>query len=135
MFALSADGALGERSIFANVTSGGGPDGSEVDADGCLWNAEWGAWQLTRYSPDGAVLDHVRLPVSRPTCPAFGGPTLNHIFVTTSRLELENGDFAREPDAGKVLILRTDSTGLPAPRFALGALSEIFADESDVCTP
>ena len=27
-----------------------------VDADGCLWNAQWGAGRVSRYSPRGALL-------------------------------------------------------------------------------
>ena len=125
-FDVSADGTLGERRLFATVEGTGGPDGSDIAADGCLWNAEWGAGQLTRYRPDGSVIERVPVPVSRPTCPTFGGPQLDHIFVTTSRLELDADDLAREPDAGKVLILRSGSSrGIPAPRFSLDALGGV----------
>jgi L-arabinonolactonase len=49
-------GALANRRIFAEVgPEGGSPDGSTVDADGCLWNAEWGGARVVRYSPDGRV--------------------------------------------------------------------------------
>jgi len=41
-FPMSEDGDLGERSIFATTLDGpGAPDGSAVDAEGYLWNAQW----------------------------------------------------------------------------------------------
>ena len=43
-----------ERRVFADLTARKGhPDGSCVDAEGFLWNAEYGGHRLTRYAPDG----------------------------------------------------------------------------------
>ncbi|MCI2400355.1 SMP-30/gluconolactonase/LRE family protein [Aliiroseovarius subalbicans] len=53
-----------------------GPDGAVVDADGCLWVAQWGASQVARYSPQGALLSTVTFPASQISCPAFAGTTL-----------------------------------------------------------
>ena len=48
-------------------------DGLVVDADGCLWIAMWDGGCVRRYSPDGELLGRYPVPVSRPTCPGFGG--------------------------------------------------------------
>ncbi|MEM0934485.1 MAG: SMP-30/gluconolactonase/LRE family protein [Pseudomonadota bacterium] len=61
-----------------------GPDGAVVDAEGCLWNAQWGAGRVARYSPDGALLATVEVPTPHTTCPAFGGAGLTTLFVTTA---------------------------------------------------
>jgi sugar lactone lactonase YvrE len=35
--------------VFVDVPADGSPDGSIVDAEGCLWNAEWGSSTVRRY--------------------------------------------------------------------------------------
>jgi sugar lactone lactonase YvrE len=107
--------ATGER-VFAD-TGAGRPDGSCVDAEGCLWNAEYGGWRLVRYTPAGKVDRTVDLPVANPTCCCFGGALLDVLFVTTARQRLAPGDLARQPLAGSVLALRPGVTGLAEGRF------------------
>ncbi len=60
------------------------PDGSVVDSAGCLWNAQWGAGRVAQYGPDGRFITAYNLPASQVTCPAFGGPDLTTVFVTSA---------------------------------------------------
>ncbi len=46
-------GAIANRRLFAQTT-GANPDGGTIDEDGYLWNAEWDAWRVVRYAPDGS---------------------------------------------------------------------------------
>lgn len=48
-------GAVSRKRLFASTKAPGSPDGSAVDAEGYLWNAEWDGWRLVRYAPDGHV--------------------------------------------------------------------------------
>ncbi|HEY3245533.1 MAG TPA: SMP-30/gluconolactonase/LRE family protein, partial [Phycisphaerae bacterium] len=67
-------GAVGPRRAFATIPDEAGfPDGMTVDVEGFLWNAHWDGWRVTRYAPDGRIDRVVKLPVPRPTAPAFGG--------------------------------------------------------------
>ena len=111
----------GER-IFAHLPPGcGEPDGSAIDADGYLWNAEWGAGRLVRYRPDGSIDRAVAVPVSQPTCPAFGGPELNQLYVTSALVDL----LEAERYAGGVFGMPvTDAVGLPETRFGSHALNQ-----------
>ena len=78
-------GMIGERRVFADLTGRQGhPDGSCVDAEGFLWNAEYGGRRLTRYAPDGQVDRTVELPVTHATCCCFGGDNLDTLYVTTA---------------------------------------------------
>ena len=124
---LVETGSPPERELFAEVDGHAGPDGAIVDSDGCLWNAEWGGSQLTCYFPDGTVRLHVALPVSQPTCAAFGGPDLDFLFITSAYEGLDDEKLATESDAGKVLILRPGSRGLAAPRFPLDRLKGVIS--------
>ncbi|CAJ1393033.1 unnamed protein product [Effrenium voratum] len=58
------------------------PDGSVLDAEGCLWNAEFGAGRVVRYRPDGSVSMVVRVPVRFTTCAAFGGKDMQTMYIT-----------------------------------------------------
>jgi sugar lactone lactonase YvrE len=103
------------------VEFGGGrglPDGSIVDADGCLWNAEWGAAVLRRYTPAGTLDREIAVPPKNPTCPAFGGRDLTELYVTSARQEMTPEELAVRPDAGGVYAARPAGVrGLPEPRF------------------
>jgi sugar lactone lactonase YvrE len=111
-------GALGRRRVFATVPEGAGyPDGSTVDAEGYLWSAHWDGGRLTRYAPDGRVDRVIELPVTRPTCPAFGGERLDVLYVTTASVRLDAAELARQPWAGGLLALDVGVRGLPEPRF------------------
>ncbi|MFO7855580.1 MAG: SMP-30/gluconolactonase/LRE family protein, partial [Paracoccaceae bacterium] len=113
---LDAAGAPeGPDALF--VRTEGWPDGSVCDAEGFLWNAEWDGARLVRYAPDGRVDRTVPLPISRPTCPAFGGPGLTRLFVTTARTGLDQGTLKAEPGAGGIFAVDVDVAGVPEARF------------------
>ncbi|WP_299153048.1 SMP-30/gluconolactonase/LRE family protein [uncultured Tateyamaria sp.] len=60
------------------------PDGAVVDADGNLWNAQWGAGRVACYGPDGGLVRTLDAPATQTTCPAFGGPGGTTLFVTSA---------------------------------------------------
>jgi sugar lactone lactonase YvrE len=78
------------------------PDGAVVDADGNFWNAQWGAHRVACYGSDGAFRHAVSLPAEQTSCPAFGGPGLNDLFVTTAAVGLPKETLNTYPDNGKV---------------------------------
>ena len=113
---LDSGDLSGERT-FATVEGPGFPDGSTVDADGCLWNAEWGGGRVVRYTPDGRVDRAVALPCSQVTCCAFGGARLDRLYVTTARIGLDAAALAREPHAGALFVIDAGVTGLADTPF------------------
>lgn len=94
------------------------PDGLVVDTEGCLWVALWGGAEVRRYSPTGGLLATLPVPVSQPTCPAFGGPDLSDLYLTTAWQGLDERQRAAEPLAGHLLRTRPGAAGLPAGVFA-----------------
>ena len=78
------------------------PDGSVVDAEGCLWNAEWGHASVARYAPDGRLLARYAVPVRNPSCPALGGPGGDQLLVTTARQELNEAELMAMPLSGSL---------------------------------
>ena len=89
------------------------PDGAVVDAEGFVWNAQWGAGSVIRFAPDGRVDRVVKVPVSRPTCPALGGKDLKTLYITSAREGLTAEQLAQEPLAGGVFAIDVDVPGQP----------------------
>jgi sugar lactone lactonase YvrE len=78
-------GTVAHRRRLVSIPDEDGiPDGLTVDADGALWVALWGGGEVRRYSPTGAPLETVHLPVPMATSCGFGGPALDTLFITTA---------------------------------------------------
>lgn len=114
-----ATAGVGHGVVIAETAQDSSPDGSIIDAEGCLWNAHWGGGKVVRYSPQGVEMATLVLPVTQPTCQCLGGPDLNWLFVTTARENLDAAALAQQPEAGNVFIYRTPYKGLPESRFRL----------------
>ena len=104
---------VGEWQDFVTVKGPGGPDGAVVDSDGYLWNAQWGGSKIVRYAPDGSIDREVHVPVSQPSCPAFGGSDLKTLYITSAREGLSAAQLEKEPLAGGVFAIHVDVAGLP----------------------
>lgn len=116
-FDYDAAGEMSNERVFA-TTEAGFPDGSCIDADGCLWNAEYGGSRVVRYTPKGKVDRVIALPVKQPTCCCFGDERLDTLYITSASQELTPAQLAEQPLAGGLFALRPGSTGLPEARFA-----------------
>jgi len=79
-----ATGTISNKRVFADTKAFAGvPDGSTIDAEGCLWNAELISGDLVRYDPDGRVERRIGMPVRNVTSVMFGGDDLEDIYVTS----------------------------------------------------
>jgi sugar lactone lactonase YvrE len=107
----AVDGAIeNRRELLAFEDGAGDPDGLIVDAEGCIWVALWDGAAVRRYAPDGTLLGVVDMSASRVTKPAFGGPGLDELYITTAR--------GPERESGGVFRAATGARGLPPHAFA-----------------
>lgn len=113
-------GAIANRRTFVTLdTSGGGAaDGSTVDAEGFLWNAQVYDGKLMRYAPDGTLDRKIEMPVKKVTSVNFGGPNLDILFVTS----MAKPPLPRFPGDGQLrgavfAIHDLGVKGVPEPRF------------------
>ena len=114
------DGVITDRRIFADYSATGErPDGACVDVDGCLWAAFFAGGRIVRFRPDGGIDRTIALPLTNPTCLAFGGRDLKTLYVTTARKFLTDRQLAAEPLAGALLAIEGAGQGLPEHRFGL----------------
>jgi sugar lactone lactonase YvrE len=120
-------GTLSNKRVFASYARDGGiADGSTVDAEGCMWNAQLISGNLVRYAPDGSVERKIGMPVRNITSVNFGGDKLDEIYVTSmARVKhpAVHDLFAKEVKpqflAGSLFkITGLGIRGVPEPRFA-----------------
>ncbi|MFT7773328.1 SMP-30/gluconolactonase/LRE family protein [Roseateles sp.] len=94
------------------------PDGSVIDAEGCLWNAQWGVGRVARYDPEGRLMGVWTAPAAHTSCPAIGGDGLDQLMLTTARTELSREALAAQPLSGSLFGLRlTPGLGVPDTLF------------------
>lgn len=114
-FDYDADsGSASDARVFTDFASlPGRPDGATVDADGCYWIACVFGSAVARLTPAGAVDRVIELPVEKPTKPAFGGPDLDVLFVTS----IGGGGSHREasPPNGQLIAIDVGVGGLSEP--------------------
>ncbi|WP_448169304.1 SMP-30/gluconolactonase/LRE family protein [Burkholderia ambifaria] len=109
-------GVAGVR-LFARLTDADGdPDGSTMDRDGGLWNAQWGGRRVVRYAADGVETERIAVPTAQPSCVTLDGE--GRLYVTSARVGLSDDALASDADAGGVFVAQTRHAGLPTARFA-----------------
>jgi L-arabinonolactonase len=122
-----AKGTLSNKRVFATTKEDEGvADGSTVDAEGCMWNAQLISGDLVRYAPDGSVERRIGMPVRNITSVIFGGERLDEIYVTSmARVKhpAVHDHFAKQakPQFAAGALFRIKGLGikgLPEPRFA-----------------
>lgn len=113
----AATGGLKNKTMLVETPRGAYPDGSNVDAEGHVWNAHWGAGRVVRYAPDGTISGGITVPASQPTCVAFGGEALDLLIVTSARENLNAAALAQQPHAGDLFIYRVGAKGIPECRY------------------
>ncbi|MBT8424598.1 MAG: SMP-30/gluconolactonase/LRE family protein [Silicimonas sp.] len=96
-----------------------GVDGAVIDADGNFWNAQWNGWRAACYAPDGTLTRTVDVGGAHSSCPAFGGPDLTTLFVTTAAGRVTDEDRARSSDHGKVFAQENVARGQAEHRVLL----------------
>lgn len=117
--AYGVDGVPGNAEDWVDLRDiAGEPDGSTVDAEGGVWNAQWGMGRVVRYAPDGRADTVVNVPASQPTRPALGGDALDWLYVTSARDGLSAQALQDDPQAGNLFAVRVSRRGLPEARFA-----------------
>ena len=119
-------GNVSNRRVFATYHDDAGlADGSTVDEEGCMWNAQVIGGDLVRYAPDGSVDRRIGMPVKNITSVNFGGDNLDVLYVTSmARVKhpAVHDMFAQEVKpqflaGGLFAVTGLGIRGLPEPRF------------------
>lgn len=114
----SAAGQVYDHHCFVAVPEEEGmPDGLIVDSEGFIWSGHWGGWMLTRYDPEGKIERKIKFPVEHVISFAFGGESLDQLFVTTAWWGYGEEERKKNPLAGDLFRIVTDVQGLVEPPY------------------
>jgi hypothetical protein len=115
--------------LFAALANEPGlADGSIVDAEDHLWNAQWGGRKIVRNAPNGAVEREFAGPVSNPTYLCLGGGDLDVVFITSASFGLTESQYGEQSLAGGVFAFRPGIKGRGYPHTRRGP----FRDATEV---
>lgn len=92
------------------------PDGSVVDSQGAIWNAQWGSGRVARYLSNGSFDQAVEVPGKHSSCPAFGGSDMTSLFITTAQEHIEHPS---EHDGMTYCFMNSPFTGIAEPSVKL----------------
>lgn len=112
-------GAIARRRLYVTIPEEiGYPDGLVVDESGFVWLCLWEGGAVHRLNHDGLVDRIIPMPVTLPTKCAFGGPTLEDLYITTAWIGLDESEKTRQKHAGGLYRIRPGIKGRPPRRFA-----------------
>jgi len=118
-FDVSQTGAIGNKRVFVHLEAKeeGYPDGMTVDSESCIWLCHFGGARISRYAPDGEVMEVISMPVPNITSCTFAGPDLDTLYITTARYLLSAEKVRQFPLSGGLFSCKPGPTGLPTPLF------------------
>ncbi len=118
-FDMDANGDIGNKRVFIQFNDDEGyPDGMTTDSENCVWVGHFAGSRITRFSPDGDVLQVIPMPVPNVTSCTFGGANLDTLYITTARHNMRDSAIEKYPLSGSLFSIKPGVIGLPTPKFA-----------------
>ena len=102
---------LKKKLIYKFKKNQGFPDGIALDNQQGLWVAHWAGGQVSRINLKTKKIDFVyKIPALNITSIAFIGQKLNHIFVTSAKIETSKQQLQTYKYSGSSFIIKTNFT-------------------------
>ena len=106
-----------KREFVRRDRSDGIIDGAEIDSQGGYWACLLMKGAVARYTPEGKLDFEIPVPVLQPTKPAFGGPDLSTLYITSASHRHLPGDEPMGEQAGGLFAIETGFKGVPEPTY------------------
>ena len=107
---------LKKKLIYKFNKNQGFPDGIALDSENGLWVAHWAGGQISRINLKTQKIDVIiKLPALNVTSIAFVGKKLNHIFITSAKIETSKKQLQTYKYSGSSFIIQTNFTGQKIP--------------------
>ena len=104
------------RTIIKFKKKDGFPDGIALDKDNGLWVAHWAGGKISRINLKNNKVDFsIKLPALNITSVTFFGSQLNHLFITSAKIDTLPEQLKRYPYSGSSFIIKTNFQGLKIP--------------------
>ena len=99
-----ATGAISNKRVAVKINDSlGFPDGMTIDEHDNLWVGMWNGNAVICFDPKtGKILSKIEVPAHNVTSCAFGGKTLDTLFITTSSLDMTEAEQTKFPLAGSL---------------------------------
>lgn len=104
-FGVNPDGSAGKREVLIEFPENSGPDGMKIDVKGNLWVAIHYKAEILGISPEGKIIQTIKMPTKYVTNFVFGGKDMKTAYVTCF-------DGWDKP-IGKILKIRMPNAGVP----------------------
>ena len=83
-----------------------------------MWVAHWAGGQVSRINLNSKKIDfNIKLPALNVTSVTFVGKKLNHLFITTAKIETSKTHLKNYKYSGSSFIIKTEYTGLKIPYY------------------
>ncbi|MDC0624250.1 SMP-30/gluconolactonase/LRE family protein [Alphaproteobacteria bacterium] len=103
---------LKKKLIYKLKKNKGFPDGIALDNKNGLWVAHWAGGQISRINLKTKKIDvEIKIPALNVTSVTFVGKKLNHIFVTSAKIETSKTQLQTYKYSGSSFIIKTNFTG------------------------
>lgn len=103
---------LKKKLIYKLKKNQGFPDGIALDNKNGLWVAHWAGGQISRINLKTKEIDvAIKVPALNITSVTFVGKKLNHIFVTSAKIETSKTQMQTYKYSGSSFIIKTNFTG------------------------
>jgi sugar lactone lactonase YvrE len=92
-----------ERVVIEVNDSLGFPDGMAIDEENMLWVGMWNGNAVVRFDPStGKIISKIEVPAHNVTSCAFGGKSLDTLYITTASVDMTPEEHAKFPLAGSL---------------------------------
>ena len=109
---------LKKKTLIKFKKNQGFPDGITLDNKNGLWVAHWAGGQVSRVNLNSKKIDfNIKLPALNVTSVTFVGKKLNHLFITTAKIETSKNHLKNYKYSGSSFIIKTEYTGLKIPYY------------------
>lgn len=109
---------LKKKTLIKFKKNQGFPDGITLDNKNGLWVAHWAGAQVSRINLNSKKIDYnIKLPALNVTSVTFVGKKLNHLFITTAKIETSKTHLKNYKYSGSSFIIKTAYTGLKIPYY------------------
>ena len=96
-------GKILRSKIFVKLKNNEGfPDGSCIDNDNGLWNAQYNGSCVQEFKEDGSYGNKIYIPCPQVTCVCIGGKNLDVVFITTAKENWTSELDKKYPLAGSI---------------------------------
>ena len=111
--------ATNRRVLASYSVEEGMPDGLTVDADGCIWTAQWGGASVIRLTTEGEKRERHPIPAANITSLCFAGSGSSTLLITSARDGLQAEALLARPLTGSLFTLDVQTKGLAETLFPI----------------